>query len=371
MKEFAGEKTEQPTPRKLDEAARQGRFPRSAEIQTVAVLLAGLAALMFAGQESWRHCVVSFTGTLSHLHSVPLSLDVMQGYAAGGAWVVAQCVWPVLLAATVSALVAGAVQSRFQTASEALRMDWNRLNPVAGLKRIFSGRSIVPASVALIKLCVVLGLTWSTVRSVLDDPIFHAPVSLARIGEFLAGSAFSITLRVIVALAVIAAADYGYQFWRNQRDMMMTRDEVKDETKNSEGSPQVKARMRRARQRFTQRRMLLEVPKADVVVTNPTHLAVALRYDRRSMKAPRIVAKGSRLNAARIREVARENQVPIVENKPLARLMFKHGKVGAEIPAAFYAAVAEILAWVYRVNGYRYYAEGNQGKSEENMPVLD
>ncbi|MBP9900997.1 MAG: EscU/YscU/HrcU family type III secretion system export apparatus switch protein, partial [Verrucomicrobia bacterium] len=160
-------------------------------------------------------------------------------------------------------------------------------------------------------------------------------------------------------LAVIAALDYTYQFWRTNRDLMMTKEEVKEEMKNSEGNPQMKARQRRRRAVKTVRQMLLDVPKADVVVTNPTHFAIALRYDRKTMKAPRIVAKGTRLNALRIREIATRNQVPIVENKPLARMMFKYGKVGGEIPAQLYAAVAEILAYVYRINRYRYYAEQN------------
>lgn len=137
----------------------------------------------------------------------------------------------------------------------------------------------------------------------------------------------------------------------------MTREEVKEETKSTEGNPQVKAQQRRRARGVAQRKMLMDVPTADVVITNPTHLAVALRYDRRTMKAPRIVAKGSRLNALRIREVARQHQVPILENKPLARLLFKHGRVGSDIPAALYAAVAEVLAWVYRVNAYRYHRE--------------
>jgi flagellar biosynthetic protein FlhB len=129
--------------------------------------------------------------------------------------------------------------------------------------------------------------------------------------------------------------------------------------KNTEGNPQVKA-ARRRRRTVSKAKMLAEVPKADVVVTNPTHLAVALRYDRKTMKAPRVVAKGIRLNAERIREIAKQHQVPVLENKPLARLLFKHGRVGGEIPASLYAAVAEVLAWVYRVNRYRYYAEQNQ-----------
>jgi flagellar biosynthetic protein FlhB len=160
-----------------------------------------------------------------------------------------------------------------------------------------------------------------------------------------------------MALLVLAAIDYGYQVWRNTQDMMMTKEEVKEESKSSEGNPQIKAQQRRKRRANTKRKMLLEVPNADVVLVNPTHLAIALRYDRKTMKAPRIVAKGSRLNALRIKEIARQHQVPIIENKPLARLMFKYGRVGGEIPAQLYAAVAEVLAWVYRVNAYRYYRE--------------
>jgi flagellar biosynthetic protein FlhB len=139
---------------------------------------------------------------------------------------------------------------------------------------------------------------------------------------------------------------------------MMTKEEVKEEAKSSEGNPQVRAAQKKRRREVSMRRMLSEVPRADVIVTNPTHLSVALRYDRKTMKAPKIIAKGSRLNALRIREIARQHQIPIIENKPVARLMFKYGKVGGEIPAQLYAAVAEILAWVYRVNAYRYHKEG-------------
>jgi flagellar biosynthetic protein FlhB len=162
-----------------------------------------------------------------------------------------------------------------------------------------------------------------------------------------------------VALVVLAAADYAFQFWKNSQDLKMTRQEVKDESKHTEANPHVRARQRR-RNAMTKRKMLAEVPKADVIVTNPTHLAIALRYDKKTMKAPVIVAKGARLNALRIREIARQFQVPIVENKPLAQLMFKYGRVGGEIPAQFYSVVAEVLAWVYRVNAYRYYRQQSQ-----------
>jgi flagellar biosynthesis protein FlhB len=185
-------------------------------------------------------------------------------------------------------------------------------------------------------------------------------VSLARIAGFMADSAFRLVLQAAMALVVLAAVDYAFKFWQNSQELKMTKQELKEESKSTEGNPQVKAQQHRRRLAASKRKMLAEVPKADVIVTNPTHIAVALRYDKKTMKAPVIVAKGSRLNALRIREIAQQHQVPIVENKPLARLMFKYGRVGGEIPAQFYAVVAEVLAWVYRVNAYRYYREQSQ-----------
>jgi flagellar biosynthetic protein FlhB len=163
-------------------------------------------------------------------------------------------------------------------------------------------------------------------------------------------------------MGIIAAADYSYQFWRNQRDLMMTRDELKEEKKSTEANQQFKGARRRLR-RFSKRRMMADIPKADVVVTNPTHIAAALRYDRKTMQAPVLLAKGIRKNAEQIRELARLHGVPIVENKPLARLMWKHGRVGREIPSQLYVAVAEVLAYVYRTNPYRYYAEALNEKT--------
>ena len=224
---------------------------------------------------------------------------------------------------------------------------------------ILSVRSLAPTALSCIKLATIMTLSYSQLRKVLDDPIFYTSVHIGRIAEFLAQTAFHVVLTIGSVLVVLAGIDYAYQLYRTSQDLMMTRDEVKEEMKSTEGNPQVKARQRRRRTSKSQRQMLLDVPQADVVVTNPTHLAIALRYDRKSMKAPTIVAKGSRLNALRIREIAKQHQVPLIENKPLARMMFKYGKVGGEIPAELYTAVAEILAYVYRINRYRYYAEQN------------
>lgn len=357
MSEQVGEKTEQPTPRKLEEALKKGQFPKSAEIQTVFVLGAGFFGLTMVGQESWRTLAMSMQDVLGHLHEIPLSLNVIPGHAVEMATRALSCLWPVVTAAVVGGLLAGGVQSRFQTASEALEPKLSKLNPVSGVKRVISWHGLVNAGLGTLKLVVILGLTWGVLRTVLQDPVFWTSVGLGRLGEFMSESVEKIVVRLLFAMGLIAALDYGYQFWKNQQEMMMTREEVKEETKSTEGNPQVKAQQRRRARGVAQRKMLMDVPTADVVITNPTHLAVALRYDRRTMKAPRIVAKGSRLNALRIREVARQHQVPILENKPLARLLFKHGRVGSDIPAALYAAVAEVLAWVYRVNAYRYHRE--------------
>jgi flagellar biosynthetic protein FlhB len=351
------EKTEQPSPHKLEEAQKRGQIARSAEVQTTFVLLGGLVGLLLFGGNTWRLLTNALTATLGHLHDTNVSVASLQAQALEGALLALRCAGPVTAGALVGGLLAGSLQTRFQTASEALQPNWERLNPAEGLKRVFSMRSAIPTVIAAVKLAVIILLTYSTVEQVLSDPIFSSTVSVQRVAAFLATASVKIFTRVLLALAVIAAADYAYQFWRTHRDLMMTRQELKEESKNQEGNPQVKANRRRRRPR---RRSLEEVPTADLVLTNPTHIAVALRYDRHTMKAPRIVAKGIRLNAERIRQIARQHHVPIRENPPLARLLFKHGRVGGEIPAELYLAVAEMLAWVYQANPYRYYTAAHR-----------
>jgi flagellar biosynthetic protein FlhB len=283
----------------------------------------------------------------------------MQGYGLIGALMVLKCAGPFVLITLLAGLLAGAIQNRFQTASEVLAPDWNRVNPVEGFKRLFSNQSVVPTAIAAAKFTFVLALTYSEIRAILLDPIFTTSVSVGRLAEFLGQTALGILLRVALALLVVAVADYGYQFWKVGRDLMMTKDEIKEESKSTEGNQQVK-QARRRRRAGSKAKQLAAVAKADVVVTNPTHIAVALRYDRKTMKAPTVVAKGIRLNAQKIRELAVQHQIPIMENKSLARMLFKHAKVGGEVPAQLYATVAEVLAWVYRINRYRYFSERNQ-----------
>lgn len=356
----AGEKTEQPTQRRIEDAFKRGQFARSAEVQTAFTLLAGTLALMMFGRQSWQQLTTMFGSVLAHLHLIAISPEVMRGQFIRGLLVLTACVAPVVMAVMVSGLVAGGLQTRFQTTPEVTTPDWERLNPVNGFKKIFSVRSLMPASVGLVKLGVIVGLTYKAVRQVFSDPIFISAVSPGRVAQFYAESALKIMLWIGLALAFVAAADYAYQAWRTNRDLMMTKDELKEELKHSEGNPHVKAQQRRRRSSATFNKMLAAVATADVIVKNPTRLAIALRYDRKTMRAPRIVAKGQRWNARRILEIAAQYDVPVLENKPLAQVMFKYGKVGGEVPAQFYTAVAEILAWVYRTNRYKYYTELNR-----------
>lgn len=359
MSEEAGEKTEQASHKKIEEAYAQGQFPRSAEIQTAAVLFAGLISLQLAGPQIWRHIVEAYVGILGHLHDIPLNQDLLQSYAARALLAFGAMVGPVVLSCAGAAVLVGLLQSRFTTASEVLDLKWDKLNPADGLKRMFSARAVMPAVLGLGKMFVIFGLSYKTIRGVVDDPIFVTSISVAKIAGFMASTALQIGYRIASAVVVLAAIDYGYQFWQTSQDLMMTKQEQKEEMKSAEGNPQMKARMRRRRPAKSLGQMLADVPKADVIVTNPTHLAVALLYDRDTMQAPKIIAKGSRMNALRIREMAAKHQVPILENKPLARMMFKYGRVDGEIPAELYSAVAEVLAWVYRVNRYRYFARQN------------
>lgn len=358
MSELA-EKTEEATPKKLEEAQRKGQIPKSQEVQTLFVFLTGTVALAFTAKQVWGHLVAAQYGMLGNLHDIALTMDSMPRYTWLGFQELFRIVAPVTFTIMVGGLIAGVVQSRFQTAPEALEPNWERLNPVEGFKRVFSPSSATPALLAFLKLGVIIALAYGVVMDVIRDPIFFAVIDPARIAEFLATTALKLMFRLILAMIVIAGADYAYQFFKHRKDLRMTKQEVRDESKNAEGDPQMKARQRRRRISGTQRKMLADVPNADVIITNPTHLAIALRYDRNSMKAPKIIAKGARKFALRIREVAGQHQIPIIENKPLARMMFKHGKVGGEVPAQLYAAVAEVLAYVYRINRYRYYRQGN------------
>jgi flagellar biosynthetic protein FlhB len=230
-----------------------------------------------------------------------------------------------------------------------------RLNPVTGFERIFSKSVLVRSGIDVLKLVAIGSALWLGARGLMLDPLFSAPVEVAYLAQFLNGSTIVFLTRLLFALGIVAAISFGYEKFKTSRELMMTRQEVKDERKQAEGDMHTKAAMRRMARRLLQKQMLSAVQTADVVVTNPTHFAVALKYERGVDQAPVVLAKGENRFAQRIKVLAAEHGVPTVENKPVARLLFGMGQVGEKIPPELYQAVAAILAVVYRTHRYYFH----------------
>ena len=356
--ESGQEKTEMPTPKRLQELLESGQFAKSAEIQTVFLLAAGLLILTVMLPKIMVSFKIYMAGTFTKLAVTRVTEQSFPELFASFMGTAAACLLPVMIGAFFAGLMGGGVQSRFQFTPKAIEPKWNKLNPLKGFKNIFSSQSLARLFVAIAKFFVIFGFTYPVIRGVLDDPIFYQAMEFSYLLVFMADTALAVTVRVLAGMVVIAVGDYAYQLWKNERDSMMTMQETKEETKSTEGNQEVKSEVRRRRRQMLREQVQREVPEADVVVTNPTHLAIALKYDRQNMGAPRVVSKGARYNALRIREIAEKHDVPIVENKPVARLLYKNCKEGQEIIPELYAAVAEILAHVYRVNRYNYYKKG-------------
>jgi flagellar biosynthetic protein FlhB len=261
---------------------------------------------------------------------------------------------PLLFGVVGATLLAGGVQSGFRLTPKAAMFKLDGLNMVAGFGRVFSKSVFAKAGIDLLKLVAIGSALWMGARGLMFDPLFSAPVEAAYLGQFLHQATLVFLSRLVLALGIVAAVSYGYEKFKISRELMMTRQEVKDEHRQSQGDQHTKAAMRRMARRLLQKQMLAAVKTADVVVTNPTHFAVALKYERGKDKAPVVLAKGENRFALRIKALAAEHGVPTVENRPVARLLFAMGKVGETIPAELYQVVAQILAVVYRT--HRYYS---------------
>jgi flagellar biosynthetic protein FlhB len=343
------ERTEQATQKRLDDARKKGQVPRSRDLTTAAVVMVGGVALyMMGGSVSgalhtmMRHSLaISRDQALDPDQMLPaLSLAAAQGLIA--------CA-PVLGLIMLAALMAPMALGGWSFSTEALMPQFSRLSPMAGFKRIFAVTGLVELLKALAKFGVVAAVAvWVLWR---DTP---ALMALGRESISLAiGHAFKLSGQALISvssgLLIIAAIDVPVQLWQYAKQLMMTREEIRQEMKESEGSPEVKGRIRQLQQQIARQRMMQDVPKADVIVTNPTHFAVALRYDDSRMRAPIVVAKGADIIAARIREIAGEHAVPIFEAPPLARMLFKNVDIGGEVPASLYVAVAQVLSYIFQL----------------------
>jgi flagellar biosynthetic protein FlhB len=353
MAESTGqERTERATGKRRMEARKRGQVALSREVPSALILIAVLGVFYFAGSRVFDDLMRLFSRFFGQLHTARIhTISDASALAAAlfldGFWLLAPMVVPLL----VAGLVGNVLQVGFEFHVEPLAPKLSKLNPLAGAKRILSLRGLVEMAKSILKIGFVALIAWSVVSGYLTEFPTLVRRDIGSIWEFAHTAAFRIIFYVCLAMMVLAALDYGYQRWQHEKSLRMTKQEVKDERKQTEGDPQVKSRIRSLQRQAAYRRMMAEVPKADVVITNPTHLAVALRFDPAEMAAPRVVAKGADHLAERIRDIARAHDVPLVENKPLAQALYKLAEPGDAIPVDLYRAVAEVLAYVYRLKG--------------------
>jgi flagellar biosynthetic protein FlhB len=268
--------------------------------------------------------------------------------------VMAKTALPFLLIAVFAGLISGYVQVGFLFTLETLKMQFNRINPFSGFKRLFSLRSVVELVKSIIKIIIVSFVAYSYLSSQVDEVLNLMDEDLLDIATFIGTATFSVALRICIALIILGLLDYLYQRFDYEKSLKMTKQEIKEEYKQLEGNPEIKSKIKQKQRQISMKRMMQDVPKADVVITNPTHFAVALKYDAEKSSAPIVTAKGQDYIALRIKQVARDNKVEIVENKQLARSIYSTVEIGEAIPAELYQAVAEILAFVYSLkNGGR------------------
>ena len=348
MSQTGQDKTEAPTPKRRQEARDEGKIPRTQELSAAAVLLG--AGLMFGpGGGMLGETLVELTR--ASLAVGPHTLTEPRIAVEWMRWVgvtTALGVLPFMGVVATIALAVGVGQGRGTLTAKPLQPDWSRLSPVKNLKRFLSPRPLVDLLKALAKIVVVGVVVYVALSGGLDDLSRLPQSGPAALVEVLRGQITTVLLAAGLALLALAAADYGYQSWQHQRELRMTKEEVKKELRESEGDPLIRARLRSLGRSLARMRMMQAVPTADVVVTNPTHIAVALRYDPDVADAPVVVAMGSRKLAQRIRRTAIEAGVPVVESKPVARALFATARIGQPIPPMLYVALAEILAFVFR-----------------------
>ncbi len=345
---MSGERTEQATPRRRDEARQKGQIAKSVEINSAAVMLAAFWLLRLMGSQFYDGLTTVMRRSFAHLPGIDMTIEELQGgaLAAGLAmiWTIAPFVLPLVLVG----VVANVAQVGWLFSGKTLQPDFNKINPANGFKRLFSLRGLVDLLKSLLKVVIVGFIIYITLRDNYPTIISTSRMQLASGVSMLAQLAIDIGFRVAMVMVVIAAIDYAYQRYEHEKSLRMTKQEVKEEMKQQE-NPQLKSRIRARQRQLAMSRMMAAIPQADVVITNPTHFAVVLRYQQGKMAAPQVVAKGQRLVAQRIKEKAREHSVPLVENKPLARTLFKMVEVGQAVPTELYQAVAEVLAFVYRL----------------------
>lgn len=347
MPDTAQEKTERATQKKRDDARKKGTVAKSQEVNTAIILLTGTLMLSLTASYFIGNVRFFMADTFSHATDYVITSQSIRAYSLHGVTFLVKTLGPILLAALIFGLIANVMQVGFMASVEAIKPQFKKINPINGIKQKFSARTVADTIKSLLKLCIIGVLIYSTIKSASKDFIPLMDQSIGDIFSFLGMMMLKIALRASVALLVLAAFDYAFQKWEYEKQLRMSKQEVKEEIKEYEGDPVLKSRIRSLQRETARKRMMTEVPKADVVITNPIHYAIALKYNSDDFDAPVVLAKGARKIAQKIKEIAKENDVPIVENPELARALYKMCDIGMQIPMDLYHSVAEILAYVY------------------------
>ncbi len=352
-----GEKTEEPTQKKIDDSRKEGQVAKSKEVTSTLTLITLFTMLKIWISTLGKQLLELFPGYYGRmaeyvtLEGGRISTRTFSSLISFTLQRIAVLILPFLLIGFVVCFVADLVQVKWKPTTKPLQPKFSKLNPISGVKKLFSLQSLVELLKSLIKIAIIIIVIynefkekWQTVLLVYQMPLMQAVLTA---GDMLINIGFKISMIFIV----VAAADYIFQRWKHHEDLKMTKQEVKDEFKNTEGDPQIKGKIRQRMMEASRRRMMQDLPKADVVITNPTHYAVAVRYDTSIADAPFVVAKGVDYLAQKIKEAAKEHHIEIMENKPLARSLYANVEIGEQIPQELYVAVAEVLAAVYRAQG--------------------
>ncbi|NOS99302.1 MAG: flagellar biosynthesis protein FlhB [Phycisphaerales bacterium] len=349
MADEHGDKTEAPTPRRRNEARQSGQIARSQDLNAAVGLLAAIVALLLFGRHIWTTMVAITQRAIDG--SDGQGIDAVLVLTAESFVESFKSIVPLMVFLLFVGLVVTLSQVGLLFTWKPITPNLDKLNPVSGFKRMFSPNSLVHLAQNIMKLIVVGGVAWLSVRPIISEMLLAHTVDFVLTMPLASKLVTHVALRLAAALIVLAILDYLYQRFRHEKQLKMTKEEVKEEMRRMEGDPVIKRRRREVQLKLAAQRIKTAVPKADVVVTNPTHYAVALRYDVEEMVAPKVVAKGADYLAQRIREIAMVSGVPIVQKPELARRLYADVAVGAEIPERFYRAVAEILAYVYELSG--------------------
>jgi len=349
IQRFAGDKTERATPQRRREAKRDGKTARSADLTSAAALTAVLIGLKMFGGRVWEMWKNDMTFMLTNVNSVAITQKQVIGIGTKFIWTIISILTPLLAIAMISGFVVAFSQVGPSFTPKTIIPDLTRLNPISGLQRLWSARTLMEAVKSVLKLVLVGSVAYLSVHSIEPQLVSLVEVGLTALPSILGRIVFQMGIQICVLMLGLSVLDFLFQKFEFEKSIRMSKQDIKDEMKRFEGNPLVKAKIRQRGRALAFRRMMQEVPKADVIITNPTHFSIAVLYDSKTMKAPTVIAKGQDIMALKIRESAATAGVPLVENRVLAQNLYKSVDIGEQVPIELFQAVAQVLAYVYRI----------------------